>query len=218
MPCSCGLVSSPARRIARFAPGFRRSCFSVKSRPPAAPCLGSRVHLRMVRALVLVAGWTWLIGCQPRVSSADRRLDADGPPPSGPTAAPHEAREPPTSPPSRTPTPSMRAGTGAIGAECTRAADCAAPLVCLFGERGCSNTGKCSASGPRLRNCHTAIPMCSCASNRTFFGPGGCAGEALEPWELYACPCASDRDCVSEQRCVPVDARPHRQGATRECR
>jgi hypothetical protein len=56
--------------------------------------------------------------------------------------------------------------------------------------------------------------MCSCATKKTFYGRGGCAGQGVgEPWELYGCPCTTDADCRGGQTCV---ASRSRQNA-REC-
>ena len=72
------------------------------------------------------------------------------------------------------------------------------------------------SDGPR--KCNVAIPMCSCKRHETFFGSGGCAGsEVREPWELYACPCVTDRDCRGGQRCVPKKLGVSRPDTEREC-
>ena len=93
---------------------------------------------------------------------------------------------------------------------------CASGQACVY-EAGCASKGKCGAL--LTRNCNVAIAMCSCARHETFYGPGGCAGQATESWELYACACSTDDDCRGGQRCVPVRVgRPSRPGATRECR
>ena len=103
------------------------------------------------------------------------------------------------------------------GGACRRDVDCPTGLSCMFEEAGCDKRGICKIPrGPR--NCYVAIAMCSCGERRSFYGPGGCAGVAGEPWELYACPCSTDADCRGGQRCVPVGAKPHRPDATRECR
>jgi hypothetical protein len=114
--------------------------------------------------------------------------------------------------------PSPSAPKAGDGGTCQSDAECASGLHCLFETAGCSERGQCKASGLSARNCYIAVAMCSCRDRRTFYGAGGCAGSAGEPWELYACPCASDADCRAGQRCFNVGAKPHRADATKECR
>jgi hypothetical protein len=110
-------------------------------------------------------------------------------------------------------------GTAVGGAACKSSQECASGLGCSFEDPGCDTVGHCTDLGAARRSsCASAVPMCTCGVQRlTFFGSGGCAGQAFEPWELYACSCAVDLDCHAGQRCVPVGAM-HRSGALRECR
>jgi hypothetical protein len=118
-----------------------------------------------------------------------------------------------------TKTTSTVGGDSSGGGSCHTSAECPAKQACFYKESGCSELGRCAPEGAPSSTCYVAIAMCSCVDHRTFYGAGGCAGHGVtEPWELYACPCTTDADCHAGQKCVPTDAKPHRAGASRECR
>lgn len=181
----------------------------------------ARWQARLVRRTTMIryAGCLLLVittACKPSASQDVADAHAVSPPISSSASAAPKA--PVVSVAPIAPTPPQSTGAGRVGASCKDGSDCSAGLTCVFEEEGCSATGQCRAGGVPTRNCNAAIPMCACRDHRTFYGPGGCAGKAGERWELYACPCKTDADCVSGQRCVPVDARPHRASAAKECR
>ncbi len=136
---------------------------------------------------------------------------------SAPSSSSAPSSAAPTAAPSLPANAGLPADAGPLA--CRAAKDCAEGETCHFKQPGCDVVGECVKGPAYGGRCNIAIPMCSCANHTTFFGQGGCAGNAAEPWELYACTCSTDADCRQGQVCVETTAgRPHKADATRECR
>lgn len=165
------------------------------------------------RSSLLLLALLALGACRPVASRADVDPAASATAMLPATATATAATNPMSAPrPVASNTIPLAAGT------CRTNADCPSDHGCVFSEAGCTTQAKCVRGGVRLHNCNAAIPMCACSDRHTFYGPGGCAGAAAEPWELYACACKVDSDCGGGQRCVPTGGRPHRPDTSRECR
>lgn len=154
--------------------------------------------------------WLLLSGCRPGERSAHEAAP-DGPADSTNDASAAAASDDAAADRSRL------AVSNDAGITCHSVKDCSAGSACLFEHAGCQQSGRCiAANAMPMRRCNVAIPMCGCESHLTLWGPGGCMGNAPEPWEQFACTCQSDADCRGGQICGPT--RSYRtDGAKNEC-